>query len=98
MSDGITSANQTNVVLKGIIGIGAMAKICSFLGMSSSASMYQVHEIMMLTSEFVFIGYTGYCGILRESMAITCLIVKQDSFIDVLRTINFSRANIQPVC
>lgn len=41
-SDGISGANQTNLSLKGITGIGAMAKISSFMGMSSDASTYAV--------------------------------------------------------
>ncbi|KLO10456.1 DUF1793-domain-containing protein [Schizopora paradoxa] len=40
-SDGILSLNQTNLSLKGIIGIGAMAKISHFMGMESDASNYQ---------------------------------------------------------
>ena len=43
ISDGITSNNQTNLVLKGIIGIGAMAKISSFVGKSDDEGLYDVH-------------------------------------------------------
>ncbi|KAL5508747.1 hypothetical protein ACEPAG_4726 [Sanghuangporus baumii] len=39
-SDGITSANQTNLILKGIIGIGAMAKISQYGGRSDDQSRY----------------------------------------------------------
>ncbi|KAL5494568.1 hypothetical protein ACEPAI_29 [Sanghuangporus weigelae] len=39
-SDGITSANQTNLILKGIIGIGAMAKISQYGGRSDDQSNY----------------------------------------------------------
>lgn len=41
-SDEITSMNQTNLALKGIIGIGAMARISSFMGMNDDASSYEV--------------------------------------------------------
>ncbi len=44
-SDGITSINQTNLALKGIIGIGAMARIDSFMGMNNDALMYDVRRI-----------------------------------------------------
>jgi len=39
-SDEITAVNQTNLALKGIIGIGAMAKISSCMVVSSDASTY----------------------------------------------------------
>ncbi|KLO08004.1 DUF1793-domain-containing protein [Schizopora paradoxa] len=39
-SDAISAVNQTNLALKGIIGIGAMAKISRFVGMNSDASSY----------------------------------------------------------
>ncbi|KAL5533549.1 hypothetical protein ACEPAG_9 [Sanghuangporus baumii] len=39
-SDGITSTNQTNLILKGIIGIGAMAKISQYGGRSDDQSRY----------------------------------------------------------
>ncbi|KLO09797.1 DUF1793-domain-containing protein [Schizopora paradoxa] len=39
-SDGISAVNQTNLALKGIIGLGAMAKISSFMGMDNDASVY----------------------------------------------------------
>lgn len=45
-SDGILSLNQTNLSLKGIIGIGAMAKISHFMGMESDASNYQVRNLI----------------------------------------------------
>ncbi|KAL5519656.1 hypothetical protein ACEPAH_1339 [Sanghuangporus vaninii] len=39
-SDGIFSTNQTNLILKGIIGIGAMAKISQYGGRSDDQSNY----------------------------------------------------------
>ncbi|KAL5536145.1 hypothetical protein ACEPAF_4250 [Sanghuangporus sanghuang] len=39
-SDGISSTNQTNLILKGIIGIGAMAKISEYSGHSDDQSRY----------------------------------------------------------
>ncbi|OCB90969.1 DUF1793-domain-containing protein [Sanghuangporus baumii] len=39
-SDGIASTNQTNLILKGIIGIGAMAKISQYGGRSDDQSNY----------------------------------------------------------
>ncbi|KLO07712.1 DUF1793-domain-containing protein [Schizopora paradoxa] len=39
-SDGITLVNQTNLALKGVIGIGAMAKISDYLKESDDASIY----------------------------------------------------------
>lgn len=42
ISDGISGANQTNLALKGIIGIGAMAKIGGYAGIQSDQSHYQV--------------------------------------------------------
>ncbi|KLO07018.1 DUF1793-domain-containing protein [Schizopora paradoxa] len=39
-SDGISSVNQTNLALKGIIGLGAMAKISDFVGNGDDASLY----------------------------------------------------------
>ena len=35
-------ANQTNLALKGIVGIGAMAKISGFVGQQGDAARYQV--------------------------------------------------------
>ncbi|KLO07710.1 hypothetical protein SCHPADRAFT_836241 [Schizopora paradoxa] len=40
-SDGIFSVNQTNVALKGILGIAAMAKLSSSMGIDSDASNYE---------------------------------------------------------
>ncbi|TDL21981.1 hypothetical protein BD410DRAFT_723660 [Rickenella mellea] len=40
-SDGLTITNQTNLAIKGIIGIAAMAKISTFAGDSTSATHYQ---------------------------------------------------------
>ncbi|KLO10459.1 DUF1793-domain-containing protein [Schizopora paradoxa] len=40
-SDGISAINQTNLALKGIIGIEAMARISSFVGMNSDAEKFQ---------------------------------------------------------
>ncbi|KLO17752.1 DUF1793-domain-containing protein [Schizopora paradoxa] len=37
----VNSVNQTNLALKGIIGIGAMAKICSYAGQQDQSSKYQ---------------------------------------------------------
>jgi hypothetical protein len=36
------AANQTNLAIKGVIGIGAMAKMASIMGYNSDASNYSV--------------------------------------------------------
>lgn len=41
-SDGINGANQTNLALKGIIGIGAMAKISKYAVQTDDQNRYQV--------------------------------------------------------
>lgn len=40
--DGFVGTNQTNLAVKGIIAIGAMAKISGFLNEESDGTMYQV--------------------------------------------------------
>ncbi|TDL21956.1 DUF1793-domain-containing protein [Rickenella mellea] len=40
-SDGLTTTNQTNLAIKGIIGIAAMAKISEFAGDNATAAHYQ---------------------------------------------------------
>ena len=42
-SDGAFAANQTNLALKGIIAIGAMAAISLTVGQVEDASHYQVY-------------------------------------------------------
>lgn len=58
-SDGISAVNQTNLALKAIIGIAAMAKITSVVGQSHYANRYQVGIIILhVTSwspEFFFV-------------------------------------------
>ena len=41
-SDGISAINQTNLALKGVIAIGAMAQICAAVGQNDEASSFQV--------------------------------------------------------
>lgn len=41
-TDGITGANQTNLALKGIIGLGAMAKISNYTGHKDDSDHFQV--------------------------------------------------------
>ena len=48
LSDGITSFNQTNLVLKGIIGISAMSFISSANGEIHDEMVYQVHLLSLL--------------------------------------------------
>lgn len=50
-SDGISAVNQTNLALKGIIGIGAMAKISSAVGQSVDADHYQVENLISCAFE-----------------------------------------------
>lgn len=45
-SDGISAVNQTNLALKGIIGIGVMAKISSAVGQSVDADHYHVRNLI----------------------------------------------------
>ena len=42
LSDGINANNQSNVVLKGIIGIGAMSKISSYTGHTADETNFVV--------------------------------------------------------
>ena len=42
ISDAISLVNQTNVVVKGIIGLGAMGKIADAVGQSGDASHFSV--------------------------------------------------------
>lgn len=42
----MSAVNQTNLALKGIIGIGAMAKISSAIGQSDDADHYQVGNLV----------------------------------------------------
>ena len=42
MSDGITSPNQTNLVLKGIIGIQAMSEISTLVSQDTDAAQFKV--------------------------------------------------------
>ncbi|KLO15829.1 hypothetical protein SCHPADRAFT_888243 [Schizopora paradoxa] len=41
IADGITSPNQTNLALKGILGIGAMARMSNFSGIPTDEARYQ---------------------------------------------------------
>ncbi|EJC98583.1 uncharacterized protein FOMMEDRAFT_96129 [Fomitiporia mediterranea MF3/22] len=41
LSDAILSSNQTNLILKGIIGIGAMAKISGYMGYTDVQNRFQ---------------------------------------------------------
>ncbi len=42
-ADGIQPSNQTNLALKGIVGIGAMARMSGFAAVVEDQSRYQVH-------------------------------------------------------
>ena len=46
-SDGVLANNQTNLSLKGIIAIGAMAKISAVIGKMDDANRYQVCPLYM---------------------------------------------------
>lgn len=41
-SDGLSTTNQSNLALKGIIGVGAMGKISDLLDQASDADKYSV--------------------------------------------------------
>ena len=41
-SDGFSGANQTNLALKGIIGIAAMANISAAMNAGNDSAMYKV--------------------------------------------------------
>lgn len=41
-ADGITESNNTNLAIKGIIGIAAMAEISQAMGNTTAAQQYQV--------------------------------------------------------
>ena len=45
VSDNISGANQTNLILKGIIAIGAMAKISGYVENADDQSYYQVRNV-----------------------------------------------------
>ncbi|KLO15795.1 hypothetical protein SCHPADRAFT_243599 [Schizopora paradoxa] len=49
LSDGITSFNQTNLVLKGILGISAMSSISSANNENGDAAVYQVSSVNILS-------------------------------------------------
>ena len=53
-ADGLSVSNQTNLAIKGIIGIQAMSKMCSILGQVTEAKNYSVRTIYLLLL---------YCGI-----------------------------------
>lgn len=44
-ADGQSSANMTNLAIKGIVAIEAMAQISAVLGNSSAASYYSVSTV-----------------------------------------------------
>lgn len=48
VTDGVSSVNQTNLVLKGIIGIGAMSGISRAVNKSTDSDYYQVRILVKL--------------------------------------------------
>ena len=46
-ADGLSVSNQTNLAIKGIIGIQAMSKMCSILGQVTEAKNYSVRTIFL---------------------------------------------------
>lgn len=45
--DGLSVGNQTNLAIKGIIGIQAMSEMCSILGQVTEANNYSVCKILL---------------------------------------------------
>jgi hypothetical protein len=45
-ADGLLVSNQTNLAIKGIIGIQAMSEMCSILGQVTEANNYSVCKIL----------------------------------------------------
>ena len=48
MQNNLPTNNQTNLALKGIIGIAAMSKIATIAGNSDDASQFNVSSFMLL--------------------------------------------------
>lgn len=46
LSDGISAVNQTNLALKGIIGIKSMAEISLAVGQSNDSDYFQVRFVI----------------------------------------------------
>ena len=54
-ADGESTANMTNLAIKGIIGVKAMAEISRAVGQNTDAENYDVCR----TSSYMFFSYTG---------------------------------------
>ena len=71
ISDNISGANQTNLILKGIIAIGAMAKISGCVGNADDQSYYQVCNVWVDAGMFLDKAATEYlselCRAVEES-------------------------------
>lgn len=67
LSDGVSITNQTNLMLKGVIGIQAMSEISSLVGQSSDADQfkssadeyYRTWESMAVTNENIVLAPEG---------------------------------------
>ena len=46
-SDGLMANNQTNLALKGIIGIGAMSRISLYAGKQDDVAKYKVGLVLL---------------------------------------------------
>lgn len=69
-------ANQTNLAIKGIVGIKAMAQIARLLGDGARASNYSVcQSSLRLTTLGKTTASIVYCCELRHTMAITSSVV-----------------------
>lgn len=58
VSDNIKTTNQTNLALKGILGIGAMGKIAQYAGNKADQSKYQVCSSSRVLFCFRFKSFT----------------------------------------
>ena len=88
-SDGISLVNQTNLSLKGVIGIGAMAKISAFLNISNDASMFDVRSYLfevVSVSLYIFNDpILGNSEIIHPSMAKFVDLKRQYPIIIIIR-------------
>ncbi len=75
-----TLENQTNLAIKGIIGIKAMSVIAETLGDDSRSNNYSVRYRFLIFSHMGLIVLEVYRLIICRTMAGSCHIIRQDPF------------------
>ena len=99
-SDGISSANQTNLALKGVIGVGAMAQICSVVGRNDDANRYQVRTSSYAQKMTYLIKtcLTEYCDRLCGKVAEALPIFRWEPHQGAVRSRRLVLTAVQPIC